>query len=236
MGASMNTAVAVAHAPAHAQARLKQALARAFVALEKLGTRDRLLLAAATLALLVGLELLVTQPLRDKRLGIEAALRDSAANEQLATQRREDLVRQRELDLQQRAQRAHAALAAVGASAAPSESLSFLMSRTLQGLPVQVLSLRALGSEEIVVDTPASAAAPDAAASAPAAATPLYRHRYELRIGGALEELLQAVAQLETRARPLRVERLQLRADAQGALQAVITLVTLGSERTWLAL
>jgi hypothetical protein len=32
------------------------------------------------------------------------------------------------------------------------------------------------------------------------------------------------------------VERLQLRADAQGALQAVITLVTLGSERTWLAL
>lgn len=231
-------ALPLARMGADLQALLKQALQRPVLALDKLRTRDRLLLCAAMLALVVGLELLVTLPLREKRLAIDVALRTGAAEQQQAVTQREQQTQQREQDLQQRAVRAQGALGAMGASAAPRESLSFLLSRTLQGLPVQVLSLRALGSEELVVDAAPSAEAPaaSAAASTPAAATALYRHRYELRIGGALDDLLQAVAQLESRARPLRVERVQVRADAQGVLQATLTLVTLGTERTWLSL
>lgn len=212
--------------------------ARPLAALEKLRSRDRLLLGGAMLALLAGLELLVVMPMRDKRLAIDAALSTSESDQQQLLAQREQALRERDDALQRRSDSVAASLAAVGATAAPRESLRFLLSRTLQGLPVQVTSLRALAGEEIVVEqgAPTDGVPPDAAASAPQAPPPLFRHRYELQVSGALPEMLAALQALEVNARPLRVERVRLSADAQGALQARITLLSLGSERTWLAL
>jgi len=212
--------------------------ARPLAALEKLRSRDRLLLGGAMLALLAGLEMGVVMPMRDKRLAIDAALSTSESDQQQLLAQREQALRERDDALQRRSDSVAASLAAVGATAAPRESLRFLLSRTLQGLPVQVTSLRALAGEEIVVEqgAPTDGVPADAAASAPQAPPPLFRHRYELQVSGALPELLVALQALEVNARPLRVERVRLSADAQGALQARITLLTLGSERTWLAL
>jgi hypothetical protein len=212
--------------------------ARPLAALEKLRSRDRRLLSGAMLALLAGLELLVVLPMRDKRLAIDAALLNSASDQQLLLAQHEQALRERDDALQRRSDSVAAALAAVGATAAPRESLRFLLSRTLQGLPVQVTSLRALAGEEIVVEqgAPSDGFAAEPSASAPQAPPPLFRHRYELQVSGALPELLAALQALEVNARPLRVERVRLSADAQGAVQARITLLTLGSQRTWLAL
>ena len=132
-----------------------------------------------------------------------------------------------------------------GAAGQRNESLRFLLSRTLQGLPVAVLSLRALGVEEMelapVAAEAGAVAAPAAPASAavqtdPAIPSLLYRHRYELRVGGELPALLVALEALEQNTRPLRIERVRLHADAHGALQASVVLMTLGPERTWLSL
>lgn len=228
----------VVPARADLHALFTRVAARPLAALEKLRSRDRLLLGGALLALLVGLELLVVLPMRDKRLAIDAALLNSESDQQQLLAQREQALRVRDDALQRRSDSVAASLAAVGATAAPRESLRFLLSRTLQGLPVQVTSLRALAGEEIVVEqgAPADGFAAEAAASAPQALPPLFRHRYELQVSGALPQLLAALQALEVNARPLRVERVRLSADAQGALQARITLLTLGSERTWLAL
>ena len=245
-------------------ARPLAAVKGGLASLEAMRQRDRLALTAALLSLIVGLDLLVVLPVHDKRLAIQAAQRDSADNEE-ATRSSRLVEREAQLvDLRARQARVTKALAAFGASGKPAESLRFLLSRTLQTLPVAVLSLRALGVEEVEV-TPggaqaASAANDSASASASATATAtaaaaaaaaaaetasvdpsatgaptvLYRHRYELHVGGELPVLLTALEALESNARPLRIERVRLQADAAGALQAQVVLMTLGSERTWL--
>lgn len=240
----MNPALDVLRAPGAGKALLLRVLARPWAALEALRTRDRLCLGGAMLALAVGGELLIVMPLRDKREAIEVAVLGGATDKDLASALRQSQRQQRDDALQRRSDKVAGALAAAGASAAPRESLRFLLTRTLQGLPVQLLSLRAAAVEEIAVEPAApadavavvGAAGAADAASAAAAAPPMYRHRYELRVSGALPDLLSVVDALERQARPLRVERVLLRADAQGALEASITLVALGSDRTWLSL
>lgn len=220
------------------RALVERLSARPMAAMVEMRSRDRWLLIAAMLALLAGLEMGVVLPLREKRLSIDAALLNSEADQQQQLAQREAAVQERDNALQRRIDNVAAALAAVGAAAAPRESLRFLLSRTLQGLPVQVSSLRALAGEEIVIEQAAAADAVPAQAAASAAQPPppLFRHRYELQVSGALPELLAALQALEVNVRPLRVERVRLSADAHGALQAHITLLTLGTERTWLAL
>ncbi len=224
---------------AQLEAQAQRWLAPALAQLEKLRSRDRLLLATSMLALLAGLELLVVLPLRDKRLAIDAAQLNSEADEQQRQAQMAADALQRDEALQRRIDSVAASLAAVGATAAPRESLRFLLSRTLQGLPVTVSALRALPGEEIVVEKAETADAlpADGAAAVP---PPLFRHRYELQVQGSLVNLLAALQALEAHARPLRVERVRLSAepgaDPARALQARITLLTLGSERTWLAL
>lgn len=224
-------------------------------ALEAMRPRDRLALSAAALALIVGMEFLVVLPMRDKRIAIESAQlasrhdQDSARTSREAEQQAHaDALRSRQAQVTQ-------ALAGFGAAGKRDESLRFLLSRTLQGLPVNVLSLRALGVEEMEVAPAPAPAATDAnavaTAAAPAsagaqadsaapdtAATPsmLYRHRYELRVGGGLPALLSALEALERNTRPLRIERVRLQADTHGALEASVVLMTLGPERTWLSL
>ncbi len=242
----MSAPTGAATLPARFEAQARRLLAPSLARLEKLRSRDRLLLAASMLALLAGLELLVAMPLRDKRLAIDAAALNSEADEQQRQAQIAADTAQRDDALQRRIDSVAAALGAVGATAAPRDSLHFLLSRTLQGLPVTVSALRALPGEEIVIEKGEStdAVPAEGAASASAAPPPLFRHRYELQVQGNLVDLLAALQALEANARPLRVERVRLQAPAEIAgsaggtrlLQARITLLTLGSERTWLAL
>lgn len=218
---------------------------RAVDALQAMRQRDRLAITAALLTLLLSIEPLLVLPLRDQRIALETLQRTSASEE--ATARAARQAEHETLDAQWRARQAKAAqaLAAFGASGPRAESLRFLLSRTLQGLPVAVLALRALDVEEIEVApapepaptavTVATGAEPDPAAAATGRAT-LFRHRYELRVGGALPTLLAALEALERDTRPLRIERVRVQATADGALEATVVLMTLGPERTWLSL
>lgn len=215
------------------RARLARALARPRAALEALPTRERMLVAMALLALAVGGELMLVQPQRDKRVAIEAALHTSAADRLAAQTQAEQQLRERDDDLQRRRASVDAALARDGVAAAPRESLGFLLSRTLQSLPVRVLALNALASEELSLRGESA----EAASAEPAPSTPpLFRHRYELRVAGEPAQLIAAVQALDSAARPLRIERVKLVGDAHGQVQAHVTLMILGAQRTWLAL
>ncbi len=229
-------------------------------ALEAMRQRDRLALTGALLSLIIGMDLLVVLPIRDKRIAIESAQLASVNDEEAARSNRQTEQSAHEADLLLRQAQVTKALAAFGASGKRDESLRFLLSRTLQGLPVAVLSLRALNVEEMeiapgsapatadtamavaaVAAAPAAHADPAGAAATPDAPAPpaqtlLYRHRYELRVGGGLPALLSALEALEHNTRPLRIERVHLQADATGAIEASVVLMTLGPERTWLSL
>ena len=233
--------------PPVARARLApliEAAKHGLEALESMRQRDRLALSAAALALLVGLDLLVVAPLHDKRLAIELAKASSARDDAAALASRDAERNAFEADLLTRQTKVAKALAGYGAAGNRVDSLHFLLSRTLQGLPVSVLSLRSQGVDEVevaAVDPEAAAAAlAGPVASAPTASAPtpskLYRHRYELRVGGTLPALLKSIEALEHNSRPLRIERVRLLADAGGALEASVVLMTLGPDRTWLSL
>lgn len=232
-------------------AGLRAAVRQRYARLEAVPQRERLALAGALVALCFGVDQMLAMPARAKRLNIEHALQASADELEQARLARlaERQARDDSLTLRQR--KVATELTQVGAKAAPRESLRFLLNSTLQGLPVTVTLLRALPGEEVTItsaDTPepaaAAAAAPAVAAtasapadaSAPANNRVLYRHRYELQLQAELAPLLRAVEMLENEVRPLRLERVQLRSTAQGELQANVTLITLGVERSWLSL
>ncbi|KNZ33511.1 MAG: hypothetical protein AD742_06380 [Methylibium sp. NZG] len=228
----------------------------AIAALEAMRQRDRLALCAALLSLIIGLDFLLVLPMRDKRFAIENAQQASVNDEAAARSSQQAEQDAHAAELKARQVKVTQGLAAFGAAGKQADSLRFLLSRTLQGLPVTVQALRAMSVEETEVTAAAAAGIPaDASASAPmaepaalalegtasdapaaAAQTLLYRHRYELRLSGALPALLSALEALEGNARPLRIERVRLQADADGALEASVVLMTLGSERTWLSL
>ncbi len=232
-------------------AGLRVAVRKRYAKLEAMPQRDCLALAGALVALCFGTDQLLAMPARAKRQNIEQALQASASELEQARLDREAERQARDDSLTQRQRKVAGELAQVGAKAAPRESLRFLLNSTLQGLPVSVTLLRALPGEEVTIaeaDAPDSlAAARAASAPAGAASTPsdaaapannrvLYRHRYELQLQAKLPQLLRAVEVLENDVRPLRLERVQLRSTAQGELQANVTLITLGVERSWLSL
>lgn len=226
-------------------ARPIAAAKRACEVLEAMRQRDRLALSAAALVLIVGVDFGLVLPMRDKRVAIESAQLASSHDEEASRSSREAELHALKAALLTRQAQATKALAGFGAAGQRNESLRFLLSRTLQGLPVAVLSLRALGVEEMELAPAASEAgaatmpeAPASAAVQAGTAVPslLYRHRYELRVGGELPALLVALEALEQNTRPLRIERVRLQADAHGMLQASVVLMTLGPERTWLSL
>ncbi len=231
--------------------RLRTALRQRYAKLDAMPQRERLALAGALVALCFGVDQFLAMPARAKRQNIEQALQASAHELEQTRLAREADVRARDDGLALRQRKVATELTQVGAKAAPRESLRFLLNSTLQGLPVNVTLLRALPGEEVTIsggDTPEpQAAAASAGAVAGAATTPadtaapannrvLYRHRYELQLQADLAPLLRAVAVLEDDVRPLRLERVQLRRSAQGQLQANVTLITLGVERSWLSL
>ncbi len=230
-------------------ASLRTALRQRYARLEAMPQRERLALAGALVALCFGVDQFLAMPARAKRQNIEQALQASAHELEQTRLAREAEVRARDDGLALRQRKVTTELTQVGAKAAPRESLRFLLNSTLQGLSVNVTLLRALPGEEVTIsggDTPepqaaaasagAGAATAPADTAAPASNRVLFRHRYELQLQADLAPLLRAVAVLENDVRPLRLERVQLRRSAQGQLQANVTLITLGVERSWLSL
>ena len=219
--------------------------------LEAIPERDRYAMLAAGLALVGALELMGVQPMRDKREAIQrAATAEAQSVSDAAAATAADQATQA-ADVTARLAKVEAELAALGVGAgsgvgvgekgARGDSLSFLLSRTLQRQAVNVVSLRALGVQELNLAVPADAAGTGVAGTviADAAAAPkaMYRHRYELTLGGDIAQLTASVAALEHGILPLRIERVRLAANgSDNAVQATVTLVTIGLERTWLSL
>ena len=217
--------------------------------LDAIPQRDRYAMLAAGLALVGALELMGVQPMRDKREAIQLAATTEAQGVSDAAAASEADQATQAADVTARLAKVEAELAAlgvgagsgVGGSGARGESLSFLLSRTLQRQAVNVVSLRALGVQELNLAVPADAAGTGVAGTviADAAAAPkaMYRHRYELTLGGDIAQLTASVAALEHGILPLRIERVRLAANgSDNAVQATVTLVTIGLERTWLSL
>ena len=221
--------------------------------LDAVPERDRYAMLAAGLALVGALEMMGVQPMRNKREAIQQAAISEAQNASDAAAAAETDQATQAADVTARLAKVEAELASMGVSAGAGagagvgpggagsrgESLSFLLSRTLQRQAVQVVSLRALGVQELNLAVPTEMAAPAGTVLADAAALskPLYRHRYELTLGGEIAQLTASVAALERGILPLRIERVRLASNgSDNAVQATVTLVTIGLERTWLSL
>ena len=229
--------------------------------LDAIPERDRYAMLAAGLALVGALELMAVQPMRDKREAIQLAATTEAQGVSEAAAASEADQATQAADVTARLAKVDAELAALGVGAgagagsgagvgvgvgvggrgARGESLSFLLSRTLQRQAVNVVSLRALGVQELNLAVPADAAGTGVTGTvisdAAAASKAMYRHRYELTLGGEIAQLTASVAALEHGLLPLRIERVRLASTgSDNAVQATVTLVTIGLERTWLSL
>ncbi len=242
---------------------LKPWLAR----LDAVPDRDRYAMLAAGLVLLLGVEMIVVLPMHGKREAMLAASTNEAQGVSDAAAAAESDQAQQEAVVTSGLAKVERELANLGVGAAGAtgsagsgrgESLSFLLTRTLQRQTVRVVSLRGLGAEELSVAVPADEAALTAAAAQTSAvatvtngltgAPPkaMFRHRYELTLGGDINQLTAAIDALEHGIRPLRIERVRLAsskaanaadaANADPAVQATVTLVTIGLERAWLSL
>jgi type II secretory pathway component PulM len=222
---------------------LGKPLRNAIAKLDAMPQRDRYALLAAGAALFLGVEFMLIQPQQTLRESIKAAT-EAQRQEQATAQAtaENERVQQKEALTAQLATLDQTLIklgVTSGTVGTKGESLSFLLSRTLQNQPVSVVSLRTLDVEEMSV-TPATEATAEQALMV--VETPsesqsklLFRHRYELRLTGDLNALTQAVQTLEDGVRPLRIERVRI-ASNEGALVAGITLVTVGLERSWLSL
>ena len=221
--------------------------------LDAVPERDRYAMLAAGLALVGALEVVGVQPMRNKREAIQQAAISEAQNASDAAAAAETDQATQAADVTARLAKVEAELASMGVSAGAGagagvgpggagsrgESLSFLLSRTLQRQAVNVVSLRALGVQELNLAVPADAAttAGTVIADAAAPSKAMYRHRYELTLGGEIAQLTASVAALEHGLLPLRIERVRLASTgSDNAVQATVTLVTIGLERTWLSL
>lgn len=204
---------------------------------DTMARRDRLALMGIGLGLLIAAELLLVMPMRSTRMNIASAAADQLRSEEdAATQARE--ARDQALALQKTTlAKLERELAALGVGTTRGQSLSFLLSRTLRGSTVRVVSLRELNIESI--EPAAAEASAEAAAAAPKPDTPattLFRHRFELRLSGEVAALTSAVLSLETETRPLRLERVKLESSNGSAVHATIVLAVIGTERLWLSI
>ena len=204
--------------------------------LDGMPARERGLLIVGALALLVALELLVVWPMHGQRQTVVDAATAQAQNEATAAAQAVAALAQAEADLQTRLATVERELKVLGAGKASGEPMGFLLSRTLRGQGVQMLSLRELAVEEL--DTaPAAVPGQDTTANATGAThPPLFRHRWELRFGGEVGALRAAVQSLDDGLRPLRIERVRIGSSDGRTVEATVTLVVIGTERTWLSI
>ena len=153
--------------------------------LDKLSQRDRGAVLAALVAVIFGLDMLVVMPMRDQRTAVEKAVEVTRQAEQQAQL---DAATQQQVStaaLQQRRAKVTQDLATFGLDNTLKDSLTFLLSRTLQGHDVTIQSLKALDVEQVELEG-ATQAAQDTSAQAVAVSNTrppaLYRHRYELQL------------------------------------------------------
>lgn len=227
--------------------------------IESLSQRDRVVMLAGVLALLAAVEFQLVLGLRERRLGAEAAQLQQPATDQAQIEAAAKAERQARLkDIKHKLEQRQAELAQQGL-ASPPQAIFDALRKTIALSGVQVLALRALpdkGDEE-QPETPsatptaatalavaASAAAAQVAQAAAPAAQPasapehlIYRHRTELRIAGPLGEVTRIVQSFEQPKLPLRLERVSFKAaDNPALVEASVVLLTIGQDRTWLAL
>lgn len=204
--------------------------------LERLSERDRAALMAALVVVAVGLDMLVVMPMNAQRHAMVVGM---AATAEGAQQVKLDAEKVRQAELQSLNQRKAGIdkdLAAFGLNNALKDSLSFMLARTLRNQAVTVRSLRSLSVEEIKLEAQAAPAEATATGATEDQHPPLYRHRYELVLHSDLKQVGPTLDALEHGSRPLRLESAHLQALPSGELELTATLVTIGLEKTWLAL
>ncbi|RZI86794.1 MAG: hypothetical protein EOP38_00410 [Rubrivivax sp.] len=207
-------------------------------ALDRLSERDRMALLAALIAAAIGWDMLVVMPMKTQRLGLIEGMTASAQGAQQAVA---DVEKQRQAEmaaLTQRQVQVQKDLAAFGLNNALKDSLSFMLARTLRNQAVTIQSLKALAVDELNIEAATNPAEAVDSATAVAANRhpPLYRHRYELVLQGELKNMGPTLNALERDSRPLRLESVHLRTLPTGAIELTAMLVTIGLEKTWLAL
>lgn len=210
-----------------------KALAARFDALP---VRQRGAAFGAVVALVIAVEGLVVSPTQAKRLMIQQAAveqiqreadeRDEAAQERTARrQALEDQLAAVDRELGQ-----------MGAGATSGQPLSFLLNRALARQAVDVVSLREMMVESIVAPEPAAAAGAVEEAATAVPTPTLYRHRFEVTLGGTPTALIDALAALDVDARPLRVERVRMTGRPAAKVEMAVTLTVVGTERSWLSI
>lgn len=209
--------------------------------LDSLSRRDRLSLAAGLIALAVGAEMTVIEPLHVKRLRIEqSTVADAASQQQARAAAEAESAAQLQAALARRAQ-LQADLAALGVkdglkSDSQRETLAAFLTRSQRNGNVALVSTQGLPVEPVQPAAPPEAAV-DAAAATSAPADMMFRHRAELTLEGDVAGLAEAIDWLERGLAPLRVERVALSSRNGGAsVRATVVLTTINQERTWLAL
>jgi len=215
-------------------ARWKTATAR----IDAMPKRERIALFAGALALLAAAEFLLVMPLQAKRQTILSAAQQQAQHEANAAAEAEQSRFQTQAELDKQLVQLDKELARLGAGNSTGEPLTFLLTQALARQDARVVALRELAVEELQLATPVRAEPPAGAASAASepAAAPLYRHRFELTLGGTPAALVTAVRALDHGARPLRIERVRMAARDASSVQATITLAVIGTEKSWLSL
>ena len=206
--------------------------------IDAMSRRDRLALLGVGAGLLVAAELLVVMPIRSTRITIATAAAEQLRSEEEATSQARE-ARDQALALQRSTLASlERELAAMGVGTNGGQSLSFLLSRTLRGA-VRLVSLRELSTESIepaAHEPHSEGAAVTITPNAPAPATPLFRHRFEVRLSGQVAALNAAVSRLEDDTRPLRLERVRLESSDGVSVQATVVLAVIGTERLWLSI
>lgn len=204
--------------------------------LERLSERDRAALMAALAVVAVGLDMLVVMPMNAQRHAMVVGMAATAEGVQQVKLDAEKVRQAELLSLNQRKAGIDKDLAAFGLNNALKDSLSFMLSHTLRNQAVTVRSLRSLTVEEIKLEAQAAPAEATATGATEEQHPPLYRHRYELVLHSDLKQVGPTLDALEHGIRPLRLESAHLQALSSGELELTATLVTIGLEKTWLAL
>lgn len=216
------------------------AIAKCLSLVERLSERDRMAVLAAVVASVVGLDMLLVSPMNAQRKALVESMAATAQGEQQvqldAQQQQANLA----LELDQRKAKVDKDLAAFGLNNTLKDSLSFMLARTLRTKFATIESLRALNVDELVIDAPTNEATDAVAEAAGSPAEDkhptLYRHRYELKLQTELKSMAPTLDALENDSRPMRVESVHMLALPSGAIEVTVVLVTIGLEKTWLAL
>ncbi|NRF71113.1 hypothetical protein HLB44_29365 [Aquincola sp. S2] len=214
--------------------RVCTALARGRRRFDARAARERLLLIAASLALL-GLmaDFFLLRPAladwsaaRARHAVAVAALQRAGADEARRVAVEQQLARD-VAQGQARVDHAAAELRALRATLVAAPEMGPLLARLLSGVAgVQVRSMLSLG--------PTEAAA--AGAGAPAAATPLYRHGVELVLEGRYADLLGGLQAIEALPQRMLWGGLRLQVEQHPTVVLTVRLYTLSEQRSWLEL